>query len=397
MAGFESEDLPVDLTQALRPNAAMKGRTGGVQARRPRITSVEDLEAVKEPDKWTVFSSAQSLSTALNDPSNRELDLFTKTWGSYFTPTATLPHASFPTIGLSDFLCYLKDTNAGRKLHRALVRQISKEKSNKDESKSPSNIEDFRPLSSHLQQDGKSYSIDTVPRIFQQSDFALTDSATFQQVLPLARLMPKKKSANTEPAQARSAESGTGQNIDMANGTAGSSTDHLMMESPLEGGPLEKGTLEGGRGGERKEEDRHHSLKLLHEKLTHYLDVVEVHLAYQISQRSDIFFSTLTSQQELESFIMLVRQEVMELRHKLRTLDSASTHRALQLYSKSRRQQRLRVVYEKVRLVATVQQTQPTIQLLLKSSDFVGALDLITTTQDVLQQELHGIHALRLV
>jgi len=46
--------------------------------------------------------------------------------------------------------------------------------------------------------------------------------------------------------------------------------------------------------------------------------------------------------------------------------------------------------------MATVSQTQPTIQLLLKTSDFVGALDLIYTTQEVLQQELSGIHCLRL-
>ena len=48
-----------------------------------------------------------------------------------------------------------------------------------------------------------------------------------------------------------------------------------------------------------------------------------------------------------------------------------------------------------VQLIATVQQTQPTIQLLLSTSDFVGAIDLITTTQDVLQHELRGVHSLR--
>ena len=52
-------------------------------------------------------------------------------------------------------------------------------------------------------------------------------------------------------------------------------------------------------------------------------------------------------------------------------------------------------VYQRLRLIATVQQTQPTIQLLLRNSDFVGALDLIATTQDVLQQELQGIKSFR--
>ena len=54
-------------------------------------------------------------------------------------------------------------------------------------------------------------------------------------------------------------------------------------------------------------------------------------------------------------------------------------------------------VYQKLKLIATVQQTQPTIQLLLSTSDFVGALDLITVTQEVLQTELQGVHSLRCV
>jgi len=45
--------------------------------------------------------------------------------------------------------------------------------------------------------------------------------------------------------------------------------------------------------------------------------------------------------------------------------------------------------------MATVHQTQPTIQTLLSTSEFVGALDLISTTQEVLAQELAGVHSLR--
>lgn len=54
-------------------------------------------------------------------------------------------------------------------------------------------------------------------------------------------------------------------------------------------------------------------------------------------------------------------------------------------------------VYNKLKLMATVHQTQPTVQVLLSTSEFVGALDLIATTQEVLQQELQGIHSFRYV
>ena len=38
-----------------------------------------------------------------------------------------------------------------------------------------------------------------------------------------------------------------------------------------------------------------------------------------------------------------------------------------------------------------------TIQLLLQTSDFVGALELIASTQQMLQQELQGVKSLRFV
>ena len=45
--------------------------------------------------------------------------------------------------------------------------------------------------------------------------------------------------------------------------------------------------------------------------------------------------------------------------------------------------------------MSTVYQTQPTIQLNLASSEFSGALDLISMSQDILRQDLRGIRALR--
>ena len=84
-------------------------------------------------------------------------------------------------------------------------------------------------------------------------------------------------------------------------------------------------------------------------------------------------------------------------RHKLRQLDSSQTHGSLQLLHLCMLRTRHMQVYQKLKLIATVQQTQPTIQLLLSTSDFVGALDLITVTQEVLQTELQGVHSLRCV
>lgn len=45
--------------------------------------------------------------------------------------------------------------------------------------------------------------------------------------------------------------------------------------------------------------------------------------------------------------------------------------------------------------MGTVQQTQPTIQALLSAPDYLAALELISTTQELLNEELQGIHSFR--
>lgn len=45
--------------------------------------------------------------------------------------------------------------------------------------------------------------------------------------------------------------------------------------------------------------------------------------------------------------------------------------------------------------MGTVQQTQPTIQALLSTPDYLAALELISTTQELLNEELKGIHSFR--
>lgn len=50
-----------------------------------------------------------------------------------------------------------------------------------------------------------------------------------------------------------------------------------------------------------------------------------------------------------------------------------------------------------LKLMSTVLQTQPTIQLLLSAPDYVAALDLIFTTQELLSRHLAGVHSFRCV
>ncbi|KAM9212978.1 vacuolar protein sorting-associated protein 54 isoform 3-T3 [Dugong dugon] len=179
--------------------------------------------------------------------------------------------------------------------------------------------------------------LEQVPKIFMKPDFALDDSLTFNSVLPWSHF-------NTA----------------------------------------------GGKGNRDAA-----SSKLLQEKLSHYLDIVEVNIAHQISLRSEAFFRAMTSQHELQDYLKKTSQAVKMLRDKIAQIDKVMCEGSLHILRLALTRNNCVKVYNKLKLMATVHQTQPTVQVLLSTSEFVGALDLIATTQEVLQQELQGIHSFR--
>ncbi|XP_006264976.1 vacuolar protein sorting-associated protein 54 [Alligator mississippiensis] len=179
--------------------------------------------------------------------------------------------------------------------------------------------------------------LEQVPKIFMKPDFALEDSLTFNAVLPWSHF-----------------------------------------------------STAGGKGNRDAA-----SSKLLQEKLSHYLDIVEVNIAHQISLRSEAFFHAMTSQHELQDYLRKTSHAVKMLRDKISQIDKVMCEGSLRVLRLSLTRNNCIKAYNKLKLMATVHQTQPTVQLLLSTSEFVGALDLIATTQEVLQQELQGIHSFR--
>lgn len=117
MAALNRDDGEVFLTQLEEEEGRYDSRKNSriqppPHSTRPRIPSVKEVGEKSEGPNWTMSSPAQNLAAALNDPVNREYDLFTRTWGMYFTPNASLPPSNIPDIQLGDFLRYLKETAA---------------------------------------------------------------------------------------------------------------------------------------------------------------------------------------------------------------------------------------------------------------------------------------------
>ncbi|KAM3624646.1 uncharacterized protein V6R79_026032 [Siganus canaliculatus] len=179
--------------------------------------------------------------------------------------------------------------------------------------------------------------LEQVPKIFMKPEFALEDPATFNAVLPWSHF----------------------------NSAGGKSSRDVA------------------------------SSKLLQEKLSHYLDVVEVSIARQISLRSDAFFHAMSSQHELQDRLQETQRAVAVLRGRTAAIDRVMCEGPLRALRTALTRNNCVKLHNKLKLMAAVHQTQPTVQLLLSTSEFVGALELISTTKEVLQQELQGIHSFR--
>ncbi|XP_022616350.1 vacuolar protein sorting-associated protein 54 isoform X1 [Seriola dumerili] len=179
--------------------------------------------------------------------------------------------------------------------------------------------------------------LEQVPKIFLKPDFALEDPATFNAVLPWSHF----------------------------NSAGGKSSRDVA------------------------------SSKLLQEKLSHYLDVVEVSIARQISLRSEAFFHAMSSQHELQDQLQETQRAVAVLRGRTADMDRIMCQGPLRALRTALARNNCVKLHNKLKLMAAVHQTQPTVQLLLSTSEFVGALELIATTKEVLQQELQGIHSFR--
>ncbi|XP_035602772.1 vacuolar protein sorting-associated protein 54-like isoform X4 [Oncorhynchus keta] len=179
--------------------------------------------------------------------------------------------------------------------------------------------------------------LEQVPKIFMKPDFALDDPTTFNAVLPWSHFNSAGRKSSRDMASSR----------------------------------------------------------LLQEKLSHYLDVVEVSIARQISLRSEAFFHAMSSQHELQDRLTETARAVAVLRGRTAAIERIMCEGPLRALRQALTRSNCARLHNKLKLMAAVHQSQPTVQLLLSTSEFVGALELIATTKEVLQQELQGIHSFR--
>ncbi|CAH2234906.1 vacuolar protein sorting-associated protein 54 [Pararge aegeria] len=142
-------------------------------------------------------------------------------------------------------------------------------------------------------------------------------------------------------------------------------------------------------------QDINSTIRSLQETLSTYLDVVEMKISKQVAQKSDAFFHAMLSHDTIMEQMARAVKTVKITRKDITDVKQNLTENPLKLISLTRINHNLNNVHELLKLIATVQQTQPMIQLLLSTSDYVAALDLISSTQKVLSTRLSGVQAFR--
>ncbi|RZF39652.1 hypothetical protein LSTR_LSTR001173 [Laodelphax striatellus] len=315
---------------------------------RRKVSTASSSRSVDGGDvsKWTVYSASQNLPAVLNDPGKgKQKDFFTKTWGDGFVEVFDVPGPSYlPDITIQHFQSYLKKVAKRQRKHERLNLSVPKPHSHAELLQNFPNLRIGKPV------DKLHFDVSTIPKIFLEQNFNLSSKKTFNEVFP---------HITADEAQSpRSPQT----HLQLADSVASSSNS---------------------------------SAKLLQEKLTHYLDIVEVQIAQQVAQKSEAFFHAMTSHDTLMEQLGQTVSIVRTLREKIQSIDRDLVNGPLTIMNHERTKRNHYVVLEKLKLMSSVLQTQPTIQLLLSTPDYVAALDLIYTTQDLLAQELAGVHSFR--
>ncbi|RXG73376.1 Vacuolar protein sorting-associated protein 54 [Armadillidium vulgare] len=135
--------------------------------------------------------------------------------------------------------------------------------------------------------------------------------------------------------------------------------------------------------------------KPLQEKLFHYLEIIESDMSRQIARKSSAFFDTMMYLNAQMEQLKLNHKAVLTLRNGISNLKDEVVLKPMNILSLPRKKENILSAMKKLENMRTVREVQSTIQLQLAHQEYASALDLISTTQDLLSSELSAIKGLR--
>ncbi|KAI1332121.1 Vps54-domain-containing protein [Xylariaceae sp. FL0255] len=123
---------------------------------------------------------------------------------------------------------------------------------------------------------------------------------------------------------------------------------------------------------------------ILQEKLSWYMDTVEMHLISSISTASTTFFTALGSLKELHSEAADSVDRIVALREELKALDKEIATSGLEIVHKQRRRENLQQLNDAVRQLKDIVESVATCEGLVEAGDLPMALDSIDSLEKLI-------------
>lgn len=159
------------------------------------VTKYHVNHVSKGPEQWSIFSAAQNLPAVLNDPSRgKQSNLFTKKWGDSFVEKVYIPPTpKLAEITYEDFEPYMKKIGRRYRRHIRLSQVgLDSQQQNDLQQQQQQQLQHKQstPSSSSSSSHNKSYNelndatLNDIPQIFIKPNLELNNPATFAQVFP---------------------------------------------------------------------------------------------------------------------------------------------------------------------------------------------------------------------
>ena len=213
-----------------------------------------------------------------------------------------------------------------------------------------------------------------VPSVYFKPDFSLPESEVFQQLETAATATTTKSPPQTNTRSPTPTTTNTTTNTTNNNTRATTATTTTAAAATIA--------------------PNHSENKTLQDKLSMYLDTVELALLKQIWSRSPDFFRSLANITTLSLDVEDTCRTINKVRLKIRRMDSEVALTAMRiplLYIRHNNQQALQRVLLSIQQVRT---SQVLVQELLGVDDFVGVLQLCRETLLVTDTELRGVQCI---
>lgn len=286
------------------------------------------------PARWNITNSAQNIVSALIDPSKQFDHVFRREWTNTFSGFSRLKPSMRPK---QDNELKAKLSDYVTKLEsRKQIKEIETQRE-AGRTKEEIEVEERRQIKIHI------------PEVFLMEDFDLSNLEIFSKVI-----------------------SSVDKEVKSGGGYTNQHRPHVTNRSFTKT-----------------------QLKELQQNLTDHLDTVEEKLASQISNRSGDFFQVMSSVDSVMVELSQAIKSVTSLRRKCSKLNNALLLPNMKSIRLSKTRNNAQSVLDKMKEMSKLCKVQSMIQLLLSTSDFGGALELVEKSRITLHKELKGVVCLK--